>query len=155
MDAEPHGELDAIGVPTAYSTTYGLNNAEASMHRPVRIIFVGQGVAKVDQQAIAEILRDMALKAGDHLGAGVLVGPHHLAQVFWIELTGESGGVHQITEEDGELAAFGVGLAGAAAGGRLACRRHCWVAGWESRRSRSPVQTRTLPSSSPRGAGRR
>jgi hypothetical protein len=38
-----------------------------------------QRVAEVDQQSIAEILRDMPLIAGDHLGAGLLIGAHDLA----------------------------------------------------------------------------
>ena len=59
-------------------------------HGPLGVIFVRQGVAEVDEQAIAEILGDMPLKAGDHLGAGVLIGPHHLAQVFRVELAGEA-----------------------------------------------------------------
>ena len=78
-------------------------------HGPLGVIFVRLGIAKVDQQAIAEVLGDMPLKALDHLGAGVLVGPHHLPQLFRVELAGERGRVHQVTEQHGELAAFGVG----------------------------------------------
>jgi hypothetical protein len=48
----------------------------------------------------------MALIAGDHLGAGVLIGSHHLAQFLRVESAGEDGGVHQVTEQHGELAAF-------------------------------------------------
>ena len=40
--------------------------------------------------------------------AQVLVGAHDLAQVFRVELAGEAGGVHQVTEQHGELAAFGL-----------------------------------------------
>jgi hypothetical protein len=68
---------------------------------------VRQGVAEVDQQTITEVLRDMPLKASDHLGASLLIGPHDLAQVFWIKLRGEHGGIHEVTEQDGQLAAFG------------------------------------------------
>jgi hypothetical protein len=68
---------------------------------------MGIGVTEVDEQTIAQILRDMPLEAGDHLGAGVLIGPHHLAPVFGVELAGEHGRVHQVTEQDGELTAFG------------------------------------------------
>ena len=50
----------------------------------------------------------MPLEAGDHLGARVLIGPHHLAQVFGVELAGEDGRVHQVTKQHGELAAFGL-----------------------------------------------
>jgi hypothetical protein len=69
---------------------------------------MGRGVAKVDEQAIPQILGDMALEAGDHLGTGVLIRPHHRAPVFWVKLSGEHRRVHQIAEQDGELAAFGV-----------------------------------------------
>ena len=86
----------------------GLDHPQPGPHRPLGIIFVRQGIAEVDEQAIAEILGDMPLKAGDHLGAGVLIGPHHLAQVFRVELAGEGGRVHEVTEQHGELAAFGL-----------------------------------------------
>ena len=66
------------------------------------------GIAKIDQQAIAEILGDMPLKALDDLSTGSLVGAHHLPQIFGIELAGERGRIHQVTEQHGELAAFGL-----------------------------------------------
>jgi len=68
-----------------------------------------QGIAEVDQQAITEILRDMPLKASDHLGAGLLIGAHHLAQVFGVKLAGEYGRVHQVTEQHSKLTTFCVG----------------------------------------------
>src|SRR5438128_7809122 len=61
---------------------HGLYNPESGPHRPLRIILVGQGVAKIDQQSIAEILRDMALKTLDHCRAGRLISAHRLAQLF-------------------------------------------------------------------------
>jgi hypothetical protein len=66
------------------------------------------GIAKVDQQPIAQILSNMALEAGDHLGARLLIGPDHFAPVFRVELAGEHGGVHQVTEQHRQLAAFGL-----------------------------------------------
>ena len=48
----------------------------------------------------------MAVKALDHLRARVLVGTHHLPQVFGVETAGEGRGVHQVAEQHGELAAF-------------------------------------------------
>src|SRR2546422_632479 len=69
---------------------------------------MGQGIAEVDQQAIAEILGDMPVKTPDHLGAGRLIGPYHLAQLFWVTLAGETGRVHQVAKQHGELAAFSV-----------------------------------------------
>ena len=50
----------------------------------------------------------MPLKAGDHLSTGILIGPYDLAQVFRVELARKASGVHQVTEQHGELAAFRV-----------------------------------------------
>ena len=82
------------------------------------------GIAKVDQQAIAEILRNMPVEALDDLGTGLLIGAHHLAVVFRIELTGKAGRVDQVTEQHRELAAFG---------GRLGMRGSGRRSGWRNR----------------------
>jgi hypothetical protein len=66
------------------------------------------GVAEVDQQAVAEILGDVALITADHRGACLLIVPYDLAPLFGVELAGEHGRVRQIAEQDGELTAFGV-----------------------------------------------
>jgi hypothetical protein len=50
----------------------------------------------------------MAAIALDHLGTRRLVGAYHLAVVFRVKLTGETRGVHEVTKQDSELAAFGV-----------------------------------------------
>jgi hypothetical protein len=68
-------------------------------------------IAEVHQQAITEVLCNIAVKALDHGGAGGLIGAHHLAVVFWVELPGEDGRIRQVAEQDGELTAFGVGRA--------------------------------------------
>jgi hypothetical protein len=93
---------------TGIELSQSLDNAQPGPHCPLRVIFVCQGVAKVDEQAIAEILGDMPLKAGDHLGAGLLIGPHHVTQLFRVELTGQHRRIHQVTKQHGELATFGV-----------------------------------------------
>jgi hypothetical protein len=51
----------------------------------------------------------MAVKALNDLGTGALVRTDDLAQVFRVELTRECCGVHQVAEQDGELAPFRVG----------------------------------------------
>ena len=84
----------------------GVEYPEPGPYRPRRIIFVGLGIAEVDEQTIAEILRDMPVKTGDYLGAGVLIGLHHLLQVFGVKLCRERGRADQVTEEHRELAPF-------------------------------------------------
>ena len=66
--------------------SHGLHNPKPGPHGALRIIFMRHRIAKVHQQAIAQILRDMPLIAVDHLGAGLLIGPHHLPQLFGVEL---------------------------------------------------------------------
>jgi hypothetical protein len=44
----------------------------------------------------------MPLEAGDHLGAGSLIGPHRLAQFFRVELASERSRVDQITKQHSE-----------------------------------------------------
>src|SRR3989442_353971 len=102
-------------------------------------------IAKIDQQPIPEILRNVAAVALDHLRAGGLIGADDLPQVFRIKLTGERGGVHEVAEHDGELAAFGLWRGGCGRGrswleqgnlrdGRRECR--CWLGGRWQRRDR-------------------
>src|SRR6266498_3125239 len=66
------------------------------------------GIAKIDEQAIAEILRNMPRKALDDLGTGGVIRADHLAEIFGIELGGESCGLDEVAEEDRELTAFGL-----------------------------------------------
>jgi hypothetical protein len=74
----------------------------------VGVVFVGLRIAKVDQEPIPKILRDMAAVTLDHLLARGLVSTHDLAQVFWVQPTGKGGGIHQITEHHRQLPPFGV-----------------------------------------------
>jgi hypothetical protein len=109
MDAQAHGQLHPpLLLQAGIEWSHRLHHSQPRPYRPLRIIFVRLGVAEVDQQAIAEILRDMSLIASDHFGAGLLIGPNHLAPFFGVELAGQHGRVHQITEQHGELAPFGV-----------------------------------------------
>ncbi len=109
VDAEPHGELHTVLCrQTGIQGGDGLDNAQAGVHGAPGIVFMGRGVAKIDQQPIAEVLGDMALVLLDDLGRGLLVGAHHRAQVFGVELAGELRGAHQVTEQHRELAAFGL-----------------------------------------------
>ena len=64
------------------------------------------GVAKVDQQTIAEILGDVACVLPDDRGRRLLVGTHHRTQVFRVELARELCGAYQVAEEHGELPPF-------------------------------------------------
>src|SRR5215471_8733822 len=63
-------------------------------------------IAKVDQQTITEQLGNMSIVALDHAGTHPLIGTHHVPPVFRVELGGESGGIDQVAEHDGQLPSF-------------------------------------------------
>ena len=49
------------------------DDAQARVHRAPGIVFMGRGVTKIDQQAIAEVLGNMALILLDDLGRSLLI----------------------------------------------------------------------------------
>src|SRR5262245_27564523 len=67
---------------------------------------MGARITEVDQQAIAQILGDVAVKALDHLGTRRLIRQDQVAQLFRIQLAGQRRRVDQIAEQHRELAAL-------------------------------------------------
>ena len=61
------------------------------------------GIAKVHQQAVAQILCNIPVEALDDLGAGLLVRAYDVTPVFRVELPGQAGRVHQVAEQHREL----------------------------------------------------
>jgi hypothetical protein len=109
MDPQAHRQVHTPLLRQAnIELAQGLDDPQSSPHRPLGVILMREGIAEVDEQAIAEILGDTPLKAADDLGARVLIGPYHLAPLFGVELAGERGRVHQVTKQHRELAAFGL-----------------------------------------------
>ena len=75
-------------------------------YRSLGVVFVGQRIAKVHQQPIAQILSDMPLIAMDDCGAGGLIVLQDSPPLLGIELCGEGGGAHHVTEHHRQLAAL-------------------------------------------------
>ena len=129
-DAYRHAHAVARDEMGLMQGAQGVEQRQAGMHGAVRGVFVGLGPAKVDQQAVAEILGDIAIIGLERGRRRGLVGTHHGAVVFGIELLGEFGRGDQVAEHHRDLPAFG--LEGAAA--RL--RRERWPVlrglGWDA-----------------------
>ena len=80
MDPQAHGQVHPSLLPQAgVELPHGFYHPQPGPHGPLGIVFVGQRIAEVDEQAIPQILRDMPLKATNHLGARGLIGTHYLA----------------------------------------------------------------------------
>ena len=86
---------------------HGCDHAQTGPYSPLRIVFMRLRIAKVDEQAITEILCNVPLQALDHHGACGLVGTNNLTQVFGVELACQDRGVHQIAEQHSQLTALG------------------------------------------------
>jgi hypothetical protein len=98
VDTEPHGQAHPVLLLQArIQRPQGLDHPEPAADGPLDRIFMGLGIAEVYQQAIAEVLGNVAVKALNDLGTGGLIGPHRGAEVFRIELARQHRRVHQVT----------------------------------------------------------
>ena len=60
--------------------------------------------AEIDQDAVAQILRDKSIIFADHRDAGLAILTQQPDQVLRIQLPSERGGADQVYEYDGDLA---------------------------------------------------
>ena len=104
-DSEPYPETRLQPGIEGYE---GVEHTQASPHSSVGVVLVRLRRAKVDQEPIPQVLRDVATVALDHLIARHLVGTHDLAQVFGVQPAGEGGGIDQSAEHHRQLTPFGV-----------------------------------------------
>jgi hypothetical protein len=87
MDPEAHGDAHPVTLlQVRIEGLHGADNAETSTHGALRVVFMRLGIAKVDEQAVTEVLRNVPIQALDDLSTGALVGAHDLPQVFGVEL---------------------------------------------------------------------
>ena len=92
MDSEADCQSHTFALlQTGIEVLQRLDDPETCSHGTLRIVFVGSGKAKVDEQPITEVLGDIPVKALDNLSTGGLIGLHHFTEVLWIELAGERG----------------------------------------------------------------
>jgi hypothetical protein len=109
VDADANGELHAIvALKPGVDSTHPVENAQTGVHGSHRVVFMGAGIAKVDEEAIAEILSDIALIALDNRSRRLLIDPHHLPQLFRVELSGEIRRSDEVAEHHRELPALRV-----------------------------------------------
>ena len=77
---------------------------------------MGAREAEVDENAVADVVADMAVEAPDDLGAGLLVAADHLVQIFRVHARGQRGGADHVAEHHGQLATLGFAARGAGTG---------------------------------------
>jgi len=73
----------------------------------VSIIFMSLRIAKVDEHAVAHILREKAAKALHSLGNAFLIGRNDLAEVFRVHAGRQGRRAHKVGKHHRDLATFG------------------------------------------------
>ena len=80
MDPQAHGQAhSALLRQAGIELSHGLYHTKPGPHGPLGIIFVCQGIAEVDQQAIAKVLGNIPVVPTNHLRTRLLIGAHELA----------------------------------------------------------------------------
>jgi hypothetical protein len=111
VDRQPHGHPDAVvALQAGVQPGDGLEDPQPSPHGLVRVILVRGGVSEVDQHAVAEVLRDVAVEPSHNRGTARVVLTQDLAELLRIQSPRQRGRLHEVTEHHGQLAP-------------LACRR--------------------------------
>src|SRR5215831_1167991 len=130
MNAHTDSELETFRLlQTLIQVSQGSKNSQPSSYCSLRIVFMGVGIAEIDEQTVTKQLGDMPIVALNNVGTYPLIGTHHVTPVFRVELRCELRRVHQVAEHHGELAAFSVGKMWdvSSSGGRDI--RHRWSLG--------------------------
>ena len=89
---------------------HGLHQRQAAVHGTDGGVFLGQRVAEIHQQAIAQVLGHHAAMALQDVHGGLLVGQHDGTPGLWRKRLAQRRGIDQVGEEDGQLAALPIGL---------------------------------------------
>src|SRR5262249_29286217 len=88
---------------------------QSGPHRPLGVVFVGLGIAEIDEHPIAHVFSNEPAEPGDLLRDALVIGADHGTQIFGVEPCRERRRAHQIAEHHRKLAAFrrrGSGLTG-------------------------------------------
>ena len=110
-DADARLQVDAalrLGRPGgSIKCRHGLEHVQRRVHRALRVVLVRARIAEVDQAAIAEQLRHMAVVRRHRGGHRVVIASDQALQIFRVEPAGQQGRADQVAEHHGELAPLG------------------------------------------------
>ena len=90
----------------AFDWPHRVEDREPRANGALGVVLARIGPAEVDEQAVAQLLGDVAAPALDRDACGLLVLPDDVAPLLGVELLGERRRADEVAEEDGELAAL-------------------------------------------------
>jgi hypothetical protein len=110
-DHQPGGDPDA-GLELDGSdieATDSVDDTQPRPDRPLGVVLMRPRIAEIDQDTVAHVFRDKAIKPGDHFGDGAVIRGDDLAQILGIEARRERGRADQVAERYRQLPALGLG----------------------------------------------
>ena len=122
-----------------FRATYSSHQLQPRAHGTFCVVLVGLGVAEVDQNTIAHVLRDEPTEALHGLGDALLVGRNDLAEIFRVHARRERRRADQVGEHHRHLTALGAvfgrcawstGRGRYVNGGRFTARIRCAEPRW-------------------------
>ncbi len=102
-DADAHGKRRLQDVVHRTERGNRLDDRQCAPHGAFRVVLVRLRIAEIHEDAVAEVLGDVAVVARDDLRARVEIIADDVAQVLRIDARGERGRVDEIAEHHGEL----------------------------------------------------
>ena len=106
-DSHPNRQLDVrSGERHRPKLLYGLHDAKARTHSPLRVVFVRHRIAEVGENAVTEILSDATTKVLDDRGGSGQIAPDEPPEVLRVQLARYGRGPHEIGEKDGHASSL-------------------------------------------------
>jgi hypothetical protein len=102
---QPH--LAAFDLPASGEGERALD-LQAGAHGALGVVLVGAGKAEVGDDAVALVLGDVAVVAGDLLAADPLVGGEEVGEILGVELLAQLGRADHVAEHHRQLAPLAV-----------------------------------------------
>ena len=82
---------------------------QSRLHTAHCVVLVRGRIAEVGQDAVPQVLRDVAFVALDDVTDRVLIGADQFVQILRVEPFRQCRGTHQVTEHDGQLTSLAFG----------------------------------------------
>ena len=84
----------------------GVDDPKPGPDRPLGIILMRPRVAEIDQDAVAHVFRDKAVKVPDEISDAAVIRSDHLAQILGIEPRRKLGRADEVAEHNRQLPAL-------------------------------------------------
>ena len=113
VDSNPYRKrLKPLYIERSVERRHFLDDNQPCSHGTFGIVFVRSGISEPSQNAIAQVLRNIALETRHRFGGNSLIAREDIAPFLGVELSRYLGRVDQIAEQDCQMAPLAFGWSG-------------------------------------------